>query len=342
MDARTRSDDKPMIRRPFGDTGLTLTPLGLGLAALGRPGYINLGHASDLHDQYEPEVMELRAHEMLDQAWELGIRYFDAARSYGLAERFLSTWLQSRDIDSSEVVVGSKWGYTYTAEWQIQADAHEVKTHDLPTFRRQLRESRALLSNHMKIYQVHSATVESGVLSSREVLGGMAALRDSGMIIGLSLSGPGQVDTLRKALSISIEGAPLFRSVQATWNLLARGVEPALKEAHSAGMGVILKEVLANGRLTSRNTEAALAAKLDLLRSVAAECRTSMESLAVAAAIRQPWVDVVLSGAATQEHLRENVAALEVSWDPGIAQALEVLQEPEEQYWLTRSQLAWN
>jgi aryl-alcohol dehydrogenase-like predicted oxidoreductase len=32
----------------LGSTGLAVSPIGLGLAALGRPGYITLGHGSDL------------------------------------------------------------------------------------------------------------------------------------------------------------------------------------------------------------------------------------------------------------------------------------------------------
>jgi aryl-alcohol dehydrogenase-like predicted oxidoreductase len=45
-------------------------------------------------------------------------RYFDAARSYGRAEEFLGGWLAARGIAPQEVVVGSKWGYVYTANWQ--------------------------------------------------------------------------------------------------------------------------------------------------------------------------------------------------------------------------------
>jgi hypothetical protein len=45
-------------------------------------------------------------------------RYFDAARSYGRAEEFLGGWLAARGIGPQEVVVGSKWGYVYTANWQ--------------------------------------------------------------------------------------------------------------------------------------------------------------------------------------------------------------------------------
>ena len=66
--------------------------LGLGLAALGRPGYMNLGHAEALEHDYRVEAMERRCHEVLEAAYHLGIRYFDAARSYGRAEEFLSHW----------------------------------------------------------------------------------------------------------------------------------------------------------------------------------------------------------------------------------------------------------
>jgi aryl-alcohol dehydrogenase-like predicted oxidoreductase len=62
-----------------------VTELGLGLAALGRPGYINVGHGADLPST-ELEAMEAHAHRVLDAAYDGGVRYFDAARSYGRAE----------------------------------------------------------------------------------------------------------------------------------------------------------------------------------------------------------------------------------------------------------------
>ena len=67
--------------------------IGLGLAALGRPGYINLGHDQDLPPGREVEDLRVRTHELLEQAWQAGVRYFDAARSYGLAEQFLGEWI---------------------------------------------------------------------------------------------------------------------------------------------------------------------------------------------------------------------------------------------------------
>src|ERR1700731_1113506 len=80
----------------LGASGPVVSRVGLGLAALGRPGYINLGHADDLHRDYDVTAMERQTHAVLDEAWRLGVRYFDAARSYGDAERFLASWLSGR------------------------------------------------------------------------------------------------------------------------------------------------------------------------------------------------------------------------------------------------------
>src|SRR5829696_4185840 len=140
------------------------SPLGLGLAALGRPGYINLGHADDLGRDYDVAAMQSRAHAVLDAAWQAGVRYFDAARSYGRAEEFLGTWLRTRQIPPEAVSVGSKWGYAYTAEWQVHATAHEIKQHSLAQLRRQWPETSTNLGGYLRLYQIHSATLESGVL----------------------------------------------------------------------------------------------------------------------------------------------------------------------------------
>ena len=127
--------------RTLGNTDLEVTPLGLGLAALGRPGYINLGHAEDLAGHTDVESMERRAHDVLDAAYEGGIRYFDAARSYGRAEAFLASWLERRGFGPDDVTVGSKWGYTYTANWRVDAEVNEVKDLSEATLERQLTES---------------------------------------------------------------------------------------------------------------------------------------------------------------------------------------------------------
>ena len=131
-------------------TGGRPLSLGLGLAALGRPGYVNLGHADDLERRYDEHVMERRCHDVLDAAWVGGVRHLDVARSYGRAEAFLASWLARRAREPSALTVASKWGYTYTAGWSVTAERHEVKDHSLATLTRQLAETRALLGDHLE------------------------------------------------------------------------------------------------------------------------------------------------------------------------------------------------
>ena len=117
--------------------------LELGLAALGRPGYINVGHGFDLAGRTEVAGLEQHAHTLLDAAHEGGSATFDAGRTYGQAETFLSSWLERRGLAAGAVTVGSK--YTYTAGWRVDAVRHEVKDLSLATLRRQVAESRDLL-----------------------------------------------------------------------------------------------------------------------------------------------------------------------------------------------------
>jgi aryl-alcohol dehydrogenase-like predicted oxidoreductase len=331
-----------MEMRSLGNSGLVVSRLGLGLASLGRPGYINLDHAADLQGNYDSATMEARAHAILDASWSAGVRYFDAARSYGRAEAFLASWLVSRHIDPATVVVGSKWGYTYTADWQVDAEKHEVKDHSLQVLLRQLTESRNLLGAHLDLYQIHSATKESGVLDNQPVLDALARLRDEGVRVGLSLSGPTQTETLRRALGVKVGGRRLFNCVQATWNLLETSAGSALEEAHNVGVGVLIKEALANGRLTGRNSHPAFASQRRLLEKEALRLDTTVDALALAAVLSQSWGDVVLSGATTGDQFTSNLAALRGRWDEQAEDRLRVLRETPQAYWETRSRLPWN
>jgi aryl-alcohol dehydrogenase-like predicted oxidoreductase len=323
-------------------TSLNVSRMGLGLAALGRPGYITVQHASDLTRNYEPAAMERHAHAVLDAAYGAGVRYFDAARSYGRAEDFLASWLASRRIAPDDVTVASKWGYTYTAGWRVDAERHEVKDHSLSALRRQFAESKARLGSYLSLYQIHSATFESGVLDDRGVIDELARLKESGLRVGLTLSGASQPDVLRRALETKRDGERVFDAVQATWNLLERSASSALAEAHGAGMRVIVKEALANGRLTERNTDRAFEPRLEVLREEASRLETSVDALSLAGALAQPWVDIVLSGAATTEQLRSNVRAVNIRWSADIDGRLTSLAMDADAYWRERSALPWN
>jgi len=301
--------------------------IGLGLAALGRPGYLNLGHGADLGADRSVDALRARSFEVLDAAHASGVRYLDAARSYGRGEEFLGAWLRERD--PRDVVVGSKWGYVYTADWQVDADPPEVKHHDVETFRRQLEETRANLGDRLALYQIHSATPDSGVLENDAVLEALAGLRAEGVAIGLSTSGTSQGETLDRAL-----GLDLFDAAQVTWNLHERAAGPALARAHDAGLGVIIKEALANGRLATRAAHPALVAVADRLGA-------TPDAVALAAVLAQPFADVALSGAATTVALRSNLAAAELELDAAALAELDALEEDSAGYWAARGDMAW-
>ena len=303
--------------------------MGLGLAALGRPGYLNLGHGDDLGADRSPEALERRTHAVLDAAWAAGLRYFDAARSYGRAEEFLGSWLRDRAIEPGSVFVASKWGYTYTADWQVDADPPEVKDLSLDQLVRQLGETRERLGDWLDLYQIHSATLSSGVLDDEAVMCKLAELRREGLEVGLSVSGEEQADTIDRAVEL---GA--FDAVQATYNLLERSAGPALERAHGAGMRVIVKEALANGRLTPRGGVAELDA-------AAARSGSTSDAVALAWLLHRQWVDVVLSGAAAVEHLQSNLAAAAIEWTSDLDEEVAGLAEASEPYWATRSGLNW-
>ena len=109
----------------------------------------------------------------------------------------------------------------------------------------------------------------------------------------------------------------------------------------------IFKEALANGRLTDRNTAPEFAASRRLLRQAAEDGGIAVDTLALAAVLAQPWVGVVLSGAARVEHLASNAAAVAVAtertaWLAEWLPRLNALVEPAESYWQQRAALAWN
>ena len=323
-----------MQPRTLGSTGLVVTPIGLGLAALGRPAYITLGRERDLGEDRSVSALERRCHDMLDAAREAGVRYVDAARSYGLAEQFLASWLTRRRIPEGAITIGSKWGYTYTGDWTLDAAVHERKDLSLEALQRQLGESRALLADRLNLYQIHSATIESGVLDDRRVLSELARLRSEGLAIGLSVSGPRQAEVIRRALAVDVDGINPFQSVQATWNLLERSAGPALAEARAQGLGVIVKESLANGRLTDLHSGDELVPP----RQQAHAFGTTLDALAVSAVLSQPWVDVVLSGAVTPAQLDSHSSALNL---PTNEDDWPEITEPPDAYWKRRGTFRW-
>ncbi|MGD8195372.1 aldo/keto reductase [Herbiconiux sp. P18] len=305
--------------------------LGLGLAALGRPAYITAGRDADLGDPAERsvEAMRERAHSLLDAAWFLGIRYLDAARSYGRAEEFVGSWLAAHPGRRDELTIGSKWGYEYLGDWRLDAPVQERKEHSLRMLDTQWPETLAALGTRPDVYLVHSVTPESPVLDDGPLVERLRQLAGDGVRVGFSTSGPRQGEVIERALAL---GDSPFSAVQTTWNLLEPSAAAALAAANDARWLVVVKEVLANGRLT---TGAGSPAALGLAEADG----QPLEQLAIGAAVAHPWADIVLSGAVTRAQLRANTVARVPEVDE---QRLAGLAEPADAYWSARSARDWS
>jgi aryl-alcohol dehydrogenase-like predicted oxidoreductase len=317
------------------------------MAALGRPGYINLDRNAILGEERPIDVMQSQANNVMDQLFALSspnnTPWIDCARSYGLSEKFVGEYLRKNKIGPDDVYVSSKWGYTYVADWNIQlgqGEPHEVKDHSAENFLKQVEETNKLLGEYVKLYQVHSATFESGILSDplvHEALGNCR--KERGWSIGLSVSGPNQSDVLREAMKLKTKDGEnrLFDSVQCTYNVFEQRAGEALQEAHTAGMDIIIKEGLANGR----------ALRSPVVKKYAERVQCEPDQLALGCILAQPFEARVLSGAITPEQLKSNFAAQKVAeklkGDPELL--LEIMAScrvKSEDYWRERSALAWN
>ena len=327
--------------RLLGRTPLRVSRLGLGLAAVGRPGYINLGRARDLPAARTPVALAARTAELLDAAVASGIRYVDAARSYGRAEEFLAAWLAARAPARDRLTIGSKWGYRYAAGWTVDAPVHEEKELSPARFAQQVEESRAILGSWLDLYQIHSATADSGCLTDTALLARLVERKRAGdfRAVGLTLTGLDSARTLELALAARVDGERVFDVVQATFKCLEPSLAGPLAAAHAAGLGVIAKEVFANGRLTE-----AQAAREPVLAPVAALARArgmATDQIALAWVLTHPFVDCALSGAATTAQLASHLAAAAVELDASERAACGACAESPAEYWARRAALPW-
>ena len=152
---------------------------------------------------------------------------------------------------------------------------------------------------------MHSLTLDSPLFDDGPLLDALARLRDSGVAVGFSTSGPGQAETILRAMELTRAGGPavLRRAV----DLEPAGDQRRARHCAAASrreLTVIVKEALANGRLVTEPPPALLA--------IAEQHGAAPDAVALAAAAAQPWVDRVLLGPAGVEQLAQNLLAGEI------------------------------
>jgi aryl-alcohol dehydrogenase-like predicted oxidoreductase len=312
--------------------------LGLGTAALGRPQYINVRQNNT--DNSDLENFRNHSFQVLEEAYSAGIRYFDTAPGYGLAEELVLEWLQTKNDNSIEIA--TKWGYTYTANFDANATVHEVKEHSLSKLNEQWNFSKLLLP-YLKVYQIHSATLETGILENTEVLAQLAFLKkEHHLKIGLTTSGTNQVEVIKKALEVLVDGKPVFDLFQVTYNFLDQSLLQISDELIKKNKSIVIKEALANGRVFRNKTYPHYNDLYNVLKSLSKKHSVGVDAISLKYCEQTIPNSVVLSGASSTKQLKENVKLNDFSLSTDEIELLNSFKTAPEFYWAERKKLQWN
>ncbi|GAA4238705.1 aldo/keto reductase [Postechiella marina] len=312
--------------------------LGLGTAALGRPQYINIRQKPSNYLNLDAFKQESFA--TLEEAYNLGVRYFDTAPGYGLAEQLLLEWLKTKDDNAIEVA--TKWGYTYVANFNAKAKVHEVKDHSVEKLKEQWLVSKNLLP-YLKVYQIHSATFQTGVLKNDEVLSYLAFLKETYKIkIGLSSTGYNQVDIIKEALKVAVNGVPLFDVFQVTYNVLDQSLKAVVELLNKQNKLIIIKEALANGRVFRNKNYPNYKLMYASLEALANKYRVGVDAICLQYCAQTIPNSKVLSGAGNSRQLQDNLKMNAFVLSDLEIDEISNFKVNAKVYWQERKALKWN
>ncbi len=304
-----------MRYRPLGDSGLTVSVVGLGCN--------NFGRRLDL----------ARTRDVLDAALDEGVTFFDTADMYGDSELLMGQALEGR---RDAFVLATKFGHQDTdLGYGPAAGAKGGRLY----IRRAVEESlRRLCTDRIDLYQLHTP---DPVTPMAETLAALHELVVEGKVryVGHSnLAGwqIAQADHLARE-----NGWTRPVSAQNHYSLLERDVETEVVPACAAyGVGMLPYFPLANGLLTGKVRRGQGApegsrlhgrdgyvtdAKLDVVEALekwGAEHRRTLLEIAVGALAAQPTVASVIAGATSPEQVRANAAA--GAWAPTASELAEI------------------
>ncbi|MDQ8143740.1 aldo/keto reductase [Chryseobacterium sp. CFS15] len=311
--------------------------IGLGTAAIGRPQYINIKQ-TDMEVSFSADKFIEKGNQVLDEAYNRGVRFFDTSPGYGLAEELLASWLQKKN--DPKIVVSTKWGYTYVANFDPNAKVHEVKEHSLEKLNQQWTFSQTLLPN-LKIYQIHSATLDTGVLDNHAILHRLHQLKkEHSLLIGLTTTGSNQLEVLQKAIEITVDGEALFGSYQSTFNILDTSVLKIKDQLQQPQL--IIKEALANGRLIPNGHYPRYENLYALLMVLAKKYNVGTDAIAMRFCMDHFPNAQVLSGANNKAHLQANLRANDFKLTTEEIDQLYQHSIAATDYWNERKKLEWN
>lgn len=302
-----------MEYRQLGDSGLTVSVVGLGCNNFGR------------------RLDATGTDAVVNAAVDAGITLFDTADIYhgehGSSEELLGKALGSR---RDEVVIATKFGGDMQGangpDWGVRGSRRYIRKAVESSLQR-------LGTDWIDLYQLH---FPDPVTPIEETLAALSELVAEGKVryIGSSQFAAWQVvDADWVAKSAGLEH---FISAQNQYSLLERDVEDELAPAcEHLGIGILPFFPLAAGLLTGKYKRGEAAPegsrlatqperlaradfdKIEALETFAAERDLTMIDVAIGGLAAQPAVASVIAGATMPEQIEQNVAA--GLWDPTAA-----------------------
>ena len=313
----------------LGDTGLSVSRIGIGCGRFGRD---------------DPSKLDEReATELVDRAIELGVNLFDTANVYGRgeSERILGAALAGHDRDFP--VVASK----------VYFDMYPDNPNASGLSRKAIEQAIAasldrLGMDTVDLYQIHRWDDETPIEETLRTLDDLVR-RNQVRYIGASSMYANQFATAQR-VSADL-GLERFVSMQNHYNLVYREEErEMLPYCQEHGIGVLPWSPLARGFLarpadkvaaTHRGERLEASDRLEIyrsgggdtvndrLRELADQHEVSMAQLAIAWLLHKDWVDAPIVGCRSIDHLEEAVAATEISLDDDDIAYLEDPYEPK-------------
>lgn len=277
-----------MPTQELGETGLTVSIVGLGTGPLG---YLAT----------PPERVE----SLLDRALDLGVSLIDTAACYRQAEAVLGSALEGR---RDEFVIVSKCGHAAdgldAAEWSEELVRASVE-----------RSLARLRTDRIDLMLLHGCDFH--ILQHGEPLGALRKLREEGKVRFIGYSGDNEAAAYATTLSeIDVVEASLNLCDQANADLV-------LPEAKRRGKGVIAKRPLANAAWREPSARpgmyaeyaSAYSERLERMEldpedlDLDGDAEASWPELALRFTLSHPDVSVAVPGTTDPDHLEENVEA---------------------------------
>ncbi|MDF1500736.1 MAG: aldo/keto reductase [Anaerolineales bacterium] len=294
----------------LGRTGLQVSRLGLGT--------MNFG----------PQTDETASFEIMDQALEMGINFFDTANVYGwklgegVTEQIIGRWLSQGGGRREKIVLATKvFGRMGEGPNERRLSAYHIRKACEDSLRR-------MQTDHIDLYQMHHIDRET---PWEEIWQAMEQLVREGKVIYVGSSNFAGWHIAQAQAEASARHFMGLVSEQSLYNLMERSVELEVVPACEAfGLSLIpwsplaggllagAVEKAASGRRANKDLQERFEAAQSQLNAYEEFCRALGEApadLALAWLLHQPAVTAPIIGPRTIEQLTGSRRALEMELD---------------------------